>query len=419
MKHLQKILLSLCVFGFPNMGRAQDSLNVGMLRPKIHHFTIVNGKIVGEGADFLKKAIAETQFTLLGDYPDSKSCSDFTSALLPLLHDADYKTMALGIGVPTARWLDSLAQEPSTVVSKLKVANSIYALTENEKTILPLPDMKSVEDAEFVQKAGTLHWSIVGFGSESWNNLPWLLDQMYAALSETGQQKYHSMYVESQAMLSEIYKDRKGDLLKFATAIQNGPLLQDFLQKIEQESDDGTLLEAFGTSLENCRMHAQKQYFEKNRFRVQQEKRLLRQELDRIGFDSNRDKLFVKWDLNFLSRGFQPYAFYGLGNTLSELAEFNGSRSLHIGVIPRYQLKKGGVLDFAAQKNTSSHRLRTLVNAGKEDEWTVIDLRQMIQESYYTPIRYLLSDPIRDLIKRYDLIVIPALEKEASLNLNN
>lgn len=419
MIQLQKILLPLYFLSASPVINAQDSLTTEILRPKTYHFTMVDGQMVGEGADFLKKEMANTQFTLVGDYPDSKSSSVFTGALLPILDDARYKTMALGVGVPTARWLDTLAQRPGTVVSKLKGANAIYALIENKKTILPLPDMKSVEDAQFIQKAGTLHWSIVGFGSESWNNLPWLLDQMYEALSETKQQEHHNLYAKCKSTLSKMYTARKDDLLSFATSVKNSTPIQDFLGKMAVESDDGALLEAFHTSIENCRMHAQKLYFEKNQLRVREEKRLLRQELDHIGFDIGHDRLFVKWDLNFLSRGFQPYAFYGVGNTLSEIAEYNGNSSLHIGLIPRYQFKNGAILDLTTQENTMSYRLDTLVKAGKENKWTVIDLRQMIQESYYAPVKYLLNEQVRDLIKRYDLIVIPALEKEATLNYNN
>lgn len=410
-------LLCLYFLGIAVPVSAQDSLSVETLGPKTYSFTMVEGEMVGEGADFLKKAISEAQFTLLGDYPDSKSCSAFTHALLPLLDEAEYKTMALGVGVPTTRWLHSIAQKPSTAVAQIKEFNTIHALSENQRTVLPIPDMKSVEDARFIQRAGSLHWSIIGFGNESWNNLPWLLDQMYNGLPKASQKEHYPHYADCKAFLDQLYRSRNGDLSVFAAAVKNSSVLQAFLRTIEAESSDGrALAEAFRASVELCRMHAHKLYFEKNRFRVDEEKRLLRQELKHIGFDLEQDRLFLKWDLNFLSRGFQPYAFYGLGNTLSEIAEFNGNRSLHIGVIPRYQQKKGRVLDLTEAENTRSKRLAPLIKAGKKDSWTVIDLRQMIQESYYAPMRYLLSEPVWDLIKRHDIVVIPALEQETLLN---
>ncbi len=413
----QKILLPLCLLGLLRLCMAQDSLSLEKLERITYHFALEEEQLVGEGADFLQKEIAKVQFTLLGDYPDSKSSSDFTAALLPLLDRAEYETMALGVGVPSARILDSIAKAPTTVVAKLKSWNNTYAFLENEKTILPMPDMKSVADALFLQKAGKLHWNIVGFGNESWNNLPWLLDQLYGSLSTAVQQEQRTLYEKCKTTLQKLYANRNGDLRSFATAVKDSKSIEEFLKIANEKSvENKGIVSAFYHSIENCRMHAEKEFFEKNKWRVDEEKRLLRQELERIDFDIHQDKLFVKWDMNFLSRGFQPYAFYGMGNTLSEIANYNGNTSLHIGIVPRYQLKNGVVLDLMKEENTMAHRFAALAQAAKKNEWTVIDLQQMIQESNYTPVKYLLDVQLQDLIKRYDLIVIPPIEKAASLN---
>jgi len=417
MSSIQKSVFLICFLGISSCGVGQDSLSLEKLQPMTHYFTITDGQILGDGADFIKKEIAKAQFTLMGDYPDSKSSSDFTAALLPELQRADYKTMALGIGVPSARLLHSLRKESNTIVSKLKTLNNTYAFTENEGLVLPMPDMKSVSDARFVQKAGELQWSIVGFGNESWNNLPWLLDQIYEGLPENLRQKKQDLYETSKAELAKRYVERNGDLLSFVEAVENSKSIQEFLEMAQVTSTENAVIaESFKNSVANSRMHAQKEFFKKNKWRVDEEKRLLRQELERIKFNIHQDKLFAKWDMNFLSRGFQPYAFYGIGNTLSELAEYNGSTSLHIGIVPRFKMKNGVVLDLMKEENTMANRLAMLVQAAKKNEWTVIDLQKMIQGSNYTPIKYKLGEPIQDLIKRYDLIIIPAVEKEATIN---
>lgn len=417
MTAIQKTLLLSTLFGVWSFVNGQDSLSLDTLKPITHHFDIEDGRLVGAGADFLKKEIAKAQFTLLGDYPESKSSSDFAAALLAELDLAQYKVMALGIGVPSARLLHSSAAEPKSVVSKLKAWNNTYAFTENENLILPMPEMKSVADARFIQKAGEIQWSILGFGNESWNNLSWLLDQMYYKLTPEQQQEHGNFYKSCKTLLQKLYTNRNGNLLEFAMAVKESTSIQDFLVMARAKSPEhSVMVEEFNNSLENCLMHAQKQYFKKNQWRVAEEKRLLRQELDRIGFDLHQDKLFVKWDMNFLSRGFQPYAFYGIGNTLSEIASYNGNTSLHLGIVPRYQLKNGVQIDLMQQENTMASQYAALVQAAKKDEWTVIDLQQMIQDTYYTPILYLLDKPVQDLIKRYDLIIIPALENEITLN---
>lgn len=414
---IQKYIILIFFLGLSTWVTGQDSLSLEMLQPITYHFSLTDGQLTGEGADFLKKEIAKAQFTLLGDYPDSKSTSDFTAALLPELNRSEYKTMALGIGVPSARLLNAMVKESRTIVSELKALNNSYGFSEKERLVLPMPDMKSVSDARFVQKAGEFEWSIVGFGNESWNNLPWLLDQLYEGLSEESQKINQSLYLKSKTFIKEWYSQRNGNLLAFATAVENSKYIHDFLKIAGEKSPENlVIVEAFNNSIKNCRFYAEKEFFEKNEWRVDEEKRLLRQELEQINFDIHKDKLFVKWDMNFLSRGFQPYAFYGVGNTLSEIAEYNGSKSLHIGIVPRFQKKNGTVLDLMTKENTMANQFATLTQAAKKDEWTLIDLQQMIQESHYTPVKYLLDEPIQDLIKRYDLIIIPAVEKEATLN---
>ncbi|TMM58791.1 hypothetical protein FEE95_05005 [Maribacter algarum] len=417
MRLIQKSVFLICFLGVSVCVQGQDSLSLEMLQPISYHFLVTDGQLTGKGADFLKKEIAKAQFTLLGDYPDSKSSSDFSAALLPELNRFEYKTMALGIGVPSARLLNAMVKESQSVVPELKALNNTYGFTEKEMLVLPMPDMKSVADARFVQKAGELKWSIVGFGNESWNNLPWLLDQLYEGLSEESQKINHSLYLESKTFLKVWYAKRNGDLLAFATAVENSKFIYDFLKIAGEKSPENlVIVEAFNNSIKNCRFYAEKEFFDKNEWRVDEEKRLLRQELEQINFDIHQDKLFVKWDMNFLSRGFQPYAFYGVGNTLSEIANYNGSKSLHIGIVPRFQSKNGVIQDLMKLENTMAYRFAALTQAAKKNQWTVIDLQQMIQETHYTPVKYLLDAPIQDLIKRYDLIIIPAVEKEATLN---
>jgi len=142
MASFQKLSLLTFVLFVSSWAIAQDSLSLKLIEPIRFYFSIEEGQLVGEGADFLKKEIVKAQFTLLGDYPDSKASSDFTTALLPMLE----------------------IKEPHNVISKLKENNEKYVLRENGNLIFPMPDMKSVEDAQFIQKAGEFKWNIIGFG---------------------------------------------------------------------------------------------------------------------------------------------------------------------------------------------------------------------------------------------------------------
>lgn len=394
---------------------AQDSLSTAILQSISYRFTLDEGQINGEGAEFLRRETANAQFTLVGDYPDSKNISDFTAALIPLLDRATYKALALGVGVPSGRFLDTLANEPKTVLPQLKVLNTRYAFTENETIITPMPDMKSVEDAQFVQRAAEQDWSIVGFGYESWNALPLLVDAMYKGMPAELRDRQKNLYMNCLALLNRFYSNRNGDLLAFSDAVEQSTVVQQFLQTSARIPQNTVLVSAFKAGVQRARMYAKRNFFEKNQLRIKDEKHFLKQELERIGFDIHNDKLLIKWDRNFLSRGFQPYAFYGIGNMLSEIANYNGTTSLHIAMIPRYNDQTGELLDALSIESRSSNPMMALLGLGRQDEWTIIDLRPMVQGFYYTPVKYLLNPVEEDLIKRFDLLIIPPTERAVEL----
>lgn len=394
---------------------AQDSLSIENLKPLIYEFELIDGHIQGNGLEFLKKELAKAQFTLLGDYPDSKNTSELTTALIPLLHASEYRAMALGVGVPSGRLLDSLSKEPSTIRSKFKKLNIKYSFQENEKTVTPMPDMKSIEDVGFVQKAGEQNWSVVGFGYESWNSLSVWADKMYNQLPAKSRDEHEETYLKSTDFIKELYQNRNGDLLAFYKAVNESNVIERFLKIAATNSKNAIYLTAFKNSIKLAGMYANQQFFEKNKLRINDEKQFLKQELERIDFDIHRDKLLVKWDGNFLSRGFQPYAFYGVGNTLSEIAEYNGSKSLHISVIPRYVEKNGAVQDISNSEDGSSNPLASLLSAGQKNQWTIINLQPIGPGHFYWPRKYLLTDAEEDFIKRFDILIIPPIEKKAKL----
>lgn len=415
MKALLKISCFLTLSFLPPEMLAQDSLSVTILRPLSYHFTLNDGKIQGDGVEFLKKEMAEAQFTLLGDYADSQNISELTTALIPLLHDTDYHTIALGVGVLSGRLLDSLAKEPSTIAAKFKKLNTQYSFRENEKLNTPMPDMKSVKDVEFVQRAGEKNWSLIGFGYESWNALLLWVDKMYDRLPRKLRIAQKELYLNCSDFLKRMNRNRNDEPLAFTDSINESVVVRRFLEIAGTSPENDIYISAFKTGLKRAEMQANRQFFEKNRLRIKDEKRFLKQELGRIGFDIRKDKLLVKWDRNFLSRGFQPYAFYGVGNTLSEIAEYNGSTSLHLAIIPRF-VRQGNVIQDALRlENRSSHALASLLALGEKNQWTIINLQPLGPGHFYVPRKYLLNHVEEDFIKRFDILIIPPIEKEAKL----
>lgn len=75
----------LALFHFLSI-KAQDSLSVEHLHDLSYSFRIENGEITGEAKDFLDSLTNEGHIIMLGEYHGSARISEFTAALLPMLH---------------------------------------------------------------------------------------------------------------------------------------------------------------------------------------------------------------------------------------------------------------------------------------------------------------------------------------------
>ena len=393
---------------------AQDSLSIQNLDSLTYEFNIIDGKLVGEGADFLMEAINNVQFTLLGDIPHSKNCADLTTALIPILDKANYKTIALGIGPISNQVFRKL--NPKDFIRQHKLMNDKYSFVENGTTYTPFLEMRYEEEANYYSKALKQNWNVIGIGRESWNGLPMLIDLMYKNLTKDMQKKHQSSYEKCLLSLQNIYKNRNGDLNKFYHEVKRSKSIDDFLTILSKEKKNVEILLEFNYCLDFSLMYAQKTYFKKNKIRVQDEKSKLKQQAEALNFDWEKDKMFIKWDNGYIPKGIQVNPVYGLGNTMHELATFHGNQSLHIGVLKRFYMKDGVLHDELESNNQWTNKHNDFIQMGKKSKWVVIDVRPLLEGLHYYPIKYLANQRIKNMISGYDLIIIPKIEYESTPN---
>lgn len=299
-----------CLSLFFVVAKAQDSLSVEHLKPLTLSFNIMDGKLVGEGGDFLSAEMAKAQYTLLGDYIGSKRIPELTNALLPHLDQSGYTTMAAGIGPVITDILQ--CQYPNSIEQNLKDINTEHSFYEGERQILPIPDLLYEEDALFLQQALHQDWKLIGFGYDSWNGLHLLFDEMFRRLSTQNKSKHAEVYRQAKDELSQAYKSRKGNLLYFHDALKNSQVINIFIGAMSETEKNKGVVASYHHTMAQSYMHAEKMYFEKNKTRVEDEKKFFKEGIEAHDLDITKEKIFVKWDFNFLSRGLQPYAFYGL-----------------------------------------------------------------------------------------------------------
>ncbi len=99
---------------------------------------------------------------------------------------------------------------------------------------------------------------------------------------------------------------------------------------------------------------------------------------------------------------------------MHELAEINGNKSLTIGVVRRFYKKDGEVKDLIKSSDGFTKRYYEVAQLGKEKEWILIDLRPFIKKFYYGS--YDISNNLYKMFARYDMIIIPKADEDATVN---
>jgi hypothetical protein len=115
-------------------------------------------------------------------------------------------------------------------------------------------------------------------------------------------------------------------------------------------------------------------------------------------------------------RGFSPLSLFEMGNALSELAELNGNRSLHVNFTSRYYVDGGKEIDALDNSKGFLYRFQPLLQMAKKDEWTIIDLRPLREAVFYHR-KYEMDAVLLEWFRQHDIVIIPKLEKDLTLNI--
>jgi hypothetical protein len=408
---LHIIILALASF---SILKAQDSLTVVQLESITYAFDVKDGKLTGKGKAFLEQELAQAQFTMIGEYHGSKRISEFTNAIIPVLDRHNYKTMALEVGPVVGGILNSFKDN---VAADLKSIHNKYYTKETDGTIYTsFPFFDTEEDAAFLQTAKDNSWNVFGIDQEYYDSYVMLADKMYNNLSEQAQKAHSELYMKTVSKLKKFYKDDADDKKNLHVAIAGSQLYNKFISVMASEAKNLEIIEALAKSSDIYMLNEQKKWYENNATRIRYMKSRLNAGLARLNFNVTTDKLLIKMGGYHLSKGFSPLGLYEVGNTLNEIAEYNGNTALNIGFISRYSMDKDTVVDNYESKNTYYKNHKQFLQMGKKDEWVVIDLRRLIKEYFYYPKKFSLNKQMVDLVQRYDLLIIPKMEVAGTPN---
>lgn len=410
MKLSINVLIFLLAIIVTSNVKSQDTLSREQLLPITYTFNVEHGKLTGKGATFLSEEMSKAQFTMIGEYHGSKRISEFTNSIIPILDSSGYKTLVVEVGPISGQILNDLS---SNIQGELKRINEKYLIQEEDGEVNPpIPFFENIEDAEFLEKAKNRKWNVIGIDQEYLFSYQLLIDKMYGNLSIENKSLYKKLYEVSSDSLSAFYIKYIAGEADLFESIKNSKVLKDYFSKASIEPKNVEITEALLSSNHIYWLNSHRQWFENNSTRIKYMKAQLRKQLEQNDFDLSTDKLLIKMGGYHISKGFSPLGLYEVGNTLSEIADYYGNSTLNIAFSNRFYVEDEQLIDILDSTKEYEQKLKDLDQMGKKDEWVVIDLRPMIKGHFYYPVKYKFNEHIEDLVKRYDLLIIPKTEKD-------
>lgn len=404
----EKIALTIIFFALFTFGFAQEkpSLSEKDLEKNIYYFEVSDGKLTGDGAKFLIDELSKHQFVLLGEYHGSHQISKFTSAIIPVLHDAGFRNFGLEIGPVSVDILHELSKDSAKTVENLNAFNSKFYVSTKNRTFTPIPFFSYVEDAEFLAETSKRKWNLIGLDQEfSFSYLP-LLERMYKNLKPKQQKELKDIYEKAVATVKNAYvTDENGGKSSYLAISESAEYNRFLDSAAEGNSSNKKIADALRKTTDIYTKNILRRYFEANSNRVEYMKKNLMQGFSEVKFDLRKDKMLLKMGGVHTGKGFSPLSLFEIGNTLNELAEFHGNKSLHINFGSRFYIENGKEIDALADKNGFLYRFQALLQMSKKDKWTLIDLRPLRSDVFYAR-KFKMDEIIWDIFRNHDFYLI-------------
>ncbi len=406
------------LYGFSISCFAQDSIGINHIMPYSYTFQLDKGRISGPGKDILYSALSEAQYVILGDHYRSKREYEFASTLIEHLHGLQFKNLVLEIGPLSSLILNQQLNSGDHAAETLRKLNQKYSITSQEHQYNAIPHFKSVESTELIHFAATSNWMINSIGLDAWSAYHMIFDFLFQKLPTDQQNKIEPYYKRAQEELESFYKkvevQNNDQVLQLIENIKNSKDINNFVNQLRSYRGYEELIEALDQSIDYWWKYGHRDFYTKNKFNAQNNKDQMRKIVECTKVDLEKDKMFIYGWQNHLTNGFTSNGFTGIGNTMNELANYYGNRSLNIAMIQRFYKKENTTLDRSKSDDHYARRFSPFNQLGSKDSWTLIDLRPFNKEFFWG--NYILPPEMEKIFRRYDLLIISKTDEEATPN---
>ncbi len=244
-----------------------------------------------------------------------------------------------------------------------------------------------------------------------------LLERMYKNLKPARKRELKDAYAQVVNQIKGFYEDDSKKVKNLYIAIYESKEINQYLEAAsENNSKNKEIADAIKITTKIYRYNPLQKYYAANSSRIDYMKKNLSNGFARLRFNVRKDKMLLKMGAIHTPRGLSFLDLFEIGNTLSELAIYNGNRSLHITFNQRYSIQDGNEVDALSPSNPRSDRLQALLQMGKKDKWTVIDVRQLREAHFMRKFDF--NPIIEQIITGHDLFIITPTDKAKTPNFN-
>jgi hypothetical protein len=382
------------------------------LRETRYELRMENGKFAGSAAPVLESAIANAQYVLIGEDHFTREIPEFATVVCDIMAPEGLSDMVVETGPQVAEFVSSTFGSPDRMAR-------MAALTQQYPESVAFLNMRQENDlaAHCAQVARTPHFHLWGLDQEFIGSAGWLLDQILA--THPGAAATAAIRrLKSEEQRDALSAKETGDVHKlFLIAAPDSELAE---KAAVLRRDANSVANAlFGELIESHEIYSRfaEDWRASNNQRARLLKRNFRLDLEKGdgggGFqkDALKDprKVLVKFGEWHLYKGYNPLPQRDLGNYIAEVADAQGSASLHICVFGAKGTRRvsGGyerptkVEKFVLTDEDNYRWLKPAIDNQVSNAWTLYDLRKL--RSTKTGA----VDPgMERLIYGYDLLVI-------------
>jgi hypothetical protein len=385
MKMYRAAALALIIcFLFAVCSRPQNAEFTETLKKNRGAISVQDGKLAGPSAEVLRAALAEAQFVALGEDHGIRQIPEFAAALCAELAQHGFHHMGLEIGTYVAPELEKMARS----------ADGAKQLAEFEKKYPETiafynwqEEFATLQKCESAASPG--HMTIWGLDQEFMGATGFLADKILATNpGPEAKTAIETLLKEAnEARAAAAKSGSPGDLLMMTAKQEELDHVRDLLKK-QGKLEAQKLFDAFLVSREIYQKNMTGDYYKSNRQRALLMKKNFSEPFAASSqSDGVLPKVFFKFGAYHMFRGINPLHSSELGNLISEAAEANQFKSVHILIagVKGEQLHFVGIgkpaeaaaLDLAGDKDSPFLFFKPLFDAHIDNSWTLYDLRAL------------------------------------------